>query len=90
MFRAERGPRGREIDPSSSVTAERSVPDPRRAAARRVLGVEPTADVDAVKRAYRRLARTLHPDLQPNVDDHRRRMLERRFAELTAAYEALV
>jgi DnaJ-domain-containing protein 1 len=79
------------------VAAERVAPgdrasrhDPRRAAAQRLLGVDPGADADAVKRAYRRLARSLHPDLQPEADAQHRRMLERRFAELTAAYEALV
>ena len=75
------------------VVAERSAPvralDPRRAAALRLLGVDDAADAGAVKRAYRRLARALHPDLQPHVDDQRRRTLERRFAEVTAAYEAL-
>ena len=64
--------------------------DPRRAAAMRVLGLDGIADELDVKRAYRRLARTLHPDLQPGADEQRRRVLERRFAELTAAYEALV
>jgi DnaJ-domain-containing protein 1 len=64
--------------------------DPRRDAALRLLGVDDTADPDTVKRAYRRLARALHPDLQPGADAPRRRMLERRFAEVTAAYEALV
>lgn len=63
--------------------------DPRRALALRVLGVDDGADADAVKRAYRRLARALHPDLQPDADDQRRRALERRFAEVTAAYESL-
>jgi DnaJ-domain-containing protein 1 len=64
--------------------------DIRRLAALRLLGIDDAgADPDAVKRAYRRLARTLHPDLQPGVDDQRRRTLERRFAEVTAAYEAL-
>lgn len=80
------------------VVAERSakVPgldphrDPRRAAALRLLGVDDIADAEAVKRAYRRLARALHPDLQPDADDQRRRALERRFAEVTAAYESLV
>ena len=56
----------------------------------RVLGLDGNADAGDVKRAYRRLARSLHPDLQPGADDERRRLLERRFAELTAAYEALV
>ena len=63
--------------------------DARRLAAQRLLGVDDAADGDAIKRAYRRLARALHPDLQPDADDQRRRALERRFAEVTAAYEAL-
>jgi DnaJ-domain-containing protein 1 len=63
--------------------------DPRRRAALRTLGVADGADIEAVKRAYRRLARALHPDLQPDADGERRRLLERRFAEVTAAYEAL-
>jgi DnaJ-domain-containing protein 1 len=75
------------------IVAERSAPirvlDPRRAAALRLLGVDDADDAGAVKRAYRRLARALHPDLQPHIDDQRRRTLERRFAEVTAAYEAL-
>lgn len=76
------------------VVAERSVPtrsiDPRRDAARRLLGIEADADLEQVKRAYRRLARELHPDLQPECDGSKRRTLERRFAEVTAAYEALL
>jgi len=76
------------------IVAERSAPirriDPRRAAALELLGVDDDADLEDVKRAYRRLARALHPDLQPHVDAERRRTLERRFAEVTAAYEALV
>lgn len=63
--------------------------DGRRVAAARLLGVDDAADAEAVKRAYRRLARAWHPDLQPEADEARRRMLERRFAELTAAYESL-
>lgn len=64
--------------------------DPRRAAAARVLGVGNAADLEEVKRAYRRLARALHPDLQPGADAERRRALEQRFAEVTAAYETLL
>jgi len=64
--------------------------DPRRAAALRLLGITEAADLDEVKRAYRRLARSLHPDLRPDADDGERRALERRFAEVTAAYEALL
>lgn len=63
--------------------------DPRRAQALQLLGVDDAADLEAIKRAYRRLARALHPDLQPGADAPRRQALERRFAEVTAAYEAL-
>lgn len=63
--------------------------EPGRRAALRVLGVDDGADPEQVKRAYRRLARALHPDLQPSLDAERRRLLERRFAELTTAYEQL-
>lgn len=76
------------------IVADRSVPtrafDPRRDAARRMLGLPDGADLDAIKRAYRRLARELHPDLQPDVDPAERRLLEQRFAEITAAYEVLL
>lgn len=76
------------------VVAERSARtravDPRRTFARRTLGVADDADLEVIKRAYRRLARELHPDLQPEVDHHERKLLERRFAEVTAAYEALI
>jgi DnaJ-domain-containing protein 1 len=76
------------------VVAERSARtrsiDPRREAARRLLGLDDSADIESIKRAYRKLARELHPDLQPGVDHDRRRTLERRFAEVTAAYEALI
>jgi hypothetical protein len=60
-----------------------------RCTAMRLLGVGDGDGADAIKRAYRRLARALHPDLQPEADEPRRRALERRFAEISAAYEAL-
>jgi DnaJ-domain-containing protein 1 len=79
---------------AEGVVAEKSAPtrivDHRRASASRVLGIPEDADLEAIKRAYRRLARDLHPDLQPDADAARRRTLERRFAEVTAAYEALL
>lgn len=75
------------------IVAERSAPhrasDPRREAAARLLGIDEHADGDAIKRAYRRIARSLHPDLQPEADAAQRRRLEARFAEVTAAYELM-
>jgi DnaJ-domain-containing protein 1 len=85
---------GVAADPSGPVRAPAAGAqlrglDPRRLAALRTLGIDGAADPDDVKRAYRRLARALHSDLQPDADAARRRVLERRFAEVTAAYEAL-
>jgi DnaJ-domain-containing protein 1 len=56
----------------------------------RLLGLPPGSDPTLIRRAYRRLARTVHPDLHPGVTDEERRALEARFVELTAAYRALV
>ena len=49
-----------------------------------VLGIGPDADDDAVKQAFRELAKTLHPDYNPGNDE-----AERRFKQVNVAYEAL-
>ncbi|HUZ73654.1 MAG TPA: J domain-containing protein [Stellaceae bacterium] len=49
-----------------------------------VLGVPPGASDAEVKRAFRRLAKRLHPDLNPG-----NRAVEQQFRELSAAYELL-
>jgi hypothetical protein len=56
----------------------------------RVLGLEPGAQAEEVRRAYRRLARTLHPDLHPGASDEERRSLSLRFAQVSEAYRTLV
>ncbi|HEY4013100.1 MAG TPA: J domain-containing protein [Polyangiaceae bacterium] len=75
-----------------SRARERSAP-PRETAtgpsAWRVLGVAPGTDMAEIKRAYRRLARAVHPDLHPGATDEERRALEVRFAEITEAYRAV-
>lgn len=49
-----------------------------------VLGVAPDSGADAIRQAYRRRARELHPDLKPGKDgDHHA------FAVLTTAYQTL-
>jgi DnaJ-domain-containing protein 1 len=55
-----------------------------------VLGVPPGADPAEVKRAYRQLARSFHPDAHPHATDDERRVLQARFSAITDAYRALV
>ena len=47
------------------------------------LGVSQDADGDAIKKAYRRLARQLHPDVNPDP------ATQERFKDVTRAYEVL-
>jgi molecular chaperone DnaJ len=49
-----------------------------------ILGLAPTASLPEVKRAYRRLARRYHPDINPG--DHE---AAERFKEILSAYETL-
>jgi molecular chaperone DnaJ len=48
-----------------------------------LLGLQRDASEEEIKRAYRRLARELHPDVNQDPE------AERRFKEITAAYETL-
>ena len=49
-----------------------------------LLGVSRSASIDEIKRAYRQLARQLHPDTRPDDPE-----AEARFKEVTRAYEVL-
>ncbi|MFD1050912.1 DnaJ domain-containing protein, partial [Kibdelosporangium lantanae] len=48
-----------------------------------ILGVARDADASEIKRAYRKLARELHPDVNPDE------AAQHKFKEVTAAYEVL-
>ena len=48
-----------------------------------LLGVPRDADGDTIKKAYRRLARQLHPDVNPDPET------QERFKEVSRAYEVL-
>jgi len=49
-----------------------------------VLGVQPDADDQTIKQAYRKLARQYHPDINPG-----NKLAEERFKEINEAYEVL-
>jgi DnaJ-class molecular chaperone len=48
------------------------------------LGVKRDASADEIKKAYRKLAKSLHPDLNPGKPE-----VEKRFKEVSAAYDLL-
>jgi curved DNA-binding protein len=48
-----------------------------------ILGLERTADIDSIKKSYRRLARKYHPDVSKEQD------AEEKFKEVAEAYETL-
>ena len=49
-----------------------------------ILGVKKTASEDEIKKAYRKLARKYHPDVNPND-----KVAEAKFKELSEAYAVL-
>ena len=49
-----------------------------------ILGVDPKADPESIRAAYRRLALKYHPDLNPALEDATKRMIE-----INLAYEIL-
>jgi hypothetical protein len=68
----------------------RASPPAAHSTAWQALGLSPGAEETEIKRAYRRLAREVHPDLHPDATDGERRFLAERFSALTDAYRALL
>jgi DnaJ-domain-containing protein 1 len=60
------------------------------ASAYALLEIADGAAAEEIKRAYRRLARALHPDVHPEASPEELRELERRFAAVSAAYRRLI
>ena len=54
-----------------------------------ILGVSKTASDDEIKKAYRKLAITLHPDRFANATDKEKKDAEAKFKEINRAYEVL-
>ena len=54
-----------------------------------LLQVEPTASTEEVRKAFRWLAKQYHPDLLQHKSEANQREAQRRFVQLTQAYETL-
>lgn len=55
----------------------------------KILGVEPSATDEEVKKAYREMAKKNHPDLVSNLGEEVREAAEKKFQEINAAYESI-
>ena len=55
----------------------------------KILGIEPSATDEEVKKAYREMAKKNHPDLVSNLGEEVREAAEKKFQEINAAYEAI-
>jgi len=55
----------------------------------KILGIDPSATDEEVKRAYREMAKKNHPDLVSNLGEEVRQAAEKKFQEVNAAYESI-
>ena len=55
----------------------------------KILGVDPSASDEEVKKAYREMAKKNHPDLVSNLGEEVRVAAEKKFQEINQAYEII-
>jgi DnaJ like chaperone protein len=55
----------------------------------RILGVDPSATNEEVKKAYREMAKKNHPDLVSNLGEEVHQAAEKKFQEINQAYETI-
>jgi hypothetical protein len=55
-----------------------------------ILGLGANADEAEIRSAFRRLARSLHPDVHPEATTRQNEALRLRFADVSAAYHRLI
>ena len=77
---------GRSSSKEERHSAEILEREARLATARRALGVSKGAGVEEISAAYRKLARTHHPDKVANLEPDVREYSEQRMKEINAAY----
>jgi hypothetical protein len=78
--------RQRDAEPIPATPAS----DTPHERALRTLGLSGQPDHDAVRAAFRQLARRWHPDRHPSVGEQTRAALCRRFVAIATAYEHLM
>lgn len=54
-----------------------------------ILGIDPSASDEEVKKAYREMAKKNHPDLVSNLGEEVRQAAEKKFQEINEAYETI-
>ncbi len=74
----------RKMDPPPDGSGEGAAEDPRQ-----ILGVGPDANQNEIRRAYRRLAAQYHPDKVAHLGEDLRRLADKKFKAIQAAYERL-
>lgn len=62
---------------------------PKKTDPYQVLGINPTASDDEIKKAYRRLAMKYHPDKVEGMGDEVKKKAEEQFRQINEAYETL-
>lgn len=82
-------PRARDRCHSATTASDFAAPELRRRRDLLMLGLGPVADEQAIRAAFRRLARALHPDLHPSSPPEQVEALRRRFVDVSAAYHRL-
>jgi DnaJ-domain-containing protein 1 len=82
--------RGRRRARDRQAQTPSPMPGTVESSAYTLLGVTRDADAAEIRRAFRRLARELHPDKHPEATETERRALAVKFAQVAAAYQALV
>jgi hypothetical protein len=78
--------------PSGSFNSQESAAqlvDPMRRRALLLLGLEPHADTNDVRRAFRRIAARLHPDRHLVAPEQQQERARERFVQMTQAYHLL-
>ena len=55
----------------------------------KILGIDPSATDEEVKKAYREMAKKNHPDLVTNLGEEVRQAAEKKFQEINGAYESI-